>query len=53
MEESEVILWFVFYFLFLQGSQRHAVAFNHVHTVHSWFLALSSAGLFSQQIKIV
>lgn len=48
-----VIFWSIFYFLFLQGSQRHAVAFNCVRTVNSWFLTLSSAGLFSQQIKIV
>lgn len=53
MEESEVIFWFVFYFLFLQGSRCRAVAFNCVSTVHSLFLTLGSAGLFSQQTKIV
>lgn len=40
-------------FLFLGGSQCHAGAFSCLRTVCATFLALSSAGLFSQQIKIV
>lgn len=54
MEASEVIfLVRVLFFLFLGGSQCHAGAFSCLRTVCATFLALSSAGLFSQQIKIV